>query len=282
MTSLQRPIVRAIVGVAVLGASLAIGGPVFAQNPAKPAVPATAVAPALPSNYTCTGNEPSWKLEVAGAFATLSQLTGTAPEERKFKGEIEKVPAARVPSAIWRGRLDAGLRDLVAVITQESCKDTMSSEGPTGGEFPFTARVSLPQGAVRTGCCRPSGADAAWAAPAVTATALGRLTGTITYRQRIALTPEAVLKVALLDVSRADAATAPISEITITRPGQVPIAFELPYAVARINPKRNYALRATISEGDRVLMTSTQSYLVITNDRPTKVDVVVSAPKPAP
>jgi putative lipoprotein len=282
MISLQRPVVRAIAVASVLGVVLPLAaGTVQAQAQSKPATPAAAAPASLPANFICTGNEPSWKLEIAGGFGTLSQLSGAAPEERKYKGEIEKVTSAAVPFAVWRGRLDAGLRELVAVVTQEACKDTMSSEGPTGGQFPFTARVSLPQGTVRTGCCRPSGPDAAWVAPSTTPPAIGRVTGTVTYRQRIALPPEAVLKVSLVDASRADATAVPISEITLPRPGQVPIAFELPYPTARINAKRNYAVRAAISEGDQLLMTSTQTYMVITNDRPSKVDIVLSAAKPA-
>jgi putative lipoprotein len=284
MTSLQRPGIRPIVGAGLFGVALTVGVvTAMAQTPAaKPAAATAAPAVTLPANYACTGNEPSWKLEIIGGSAALTQMSGTAPEERKYKGELEKVPTAKVPFVVWRGRLDAGLREMVAFVSQEACKDTMSAEGPAGGESPFTARVSLPQGAVRTGCCKPIGPDAAWAAPAVAAPAIGRVTGTVTYRQRIALTPEAVLRIALVDASRADAAAAPISEITLPRPGQVPIAFELPYPTARINAKRNYAVRATISEGDQVVMASTQSYLVITSDRPTKVDIVVSAPKPAP
>jgi heat shock protein HslJ len=58
-------------------------------------------------------------------------------------------------------------------------------------------------------------------------TQAARVRGTITYRQRIALTPNAVLEV-LLDVSRADAAAVTMAEQTIKPASQqVPIAFDL-------------------------------------------------------
>lgn len=236
----------------------------------------------LPSNYVCTGNEPSWKLEIAGNGATWSGLAGTAAEERRYKGDLTSVPKATTPFVVFRGRLDAGLRELVAMISQEACKDTMSTEGPTKGQFAFSARVSLPQGDVRTGCCQPSGADAAYVPPAAAPTPISRITGTVSYRPRIALAPDAVLKVALVEATRADAEAVPISEVSIARPGQVPIAFELPYATARINARRTYVVRATIEQGGAPAWSSSRRYPVITNDQPTKVDIVVEAVKPAP
>lgn len=239
-------------------------------------------AKGLPSNYACSGNEPSWKLEVAGNTATWSALAGATTEERRYKGEITSMPKAATPFVVFRGRLDAGLRELVAMISLEACRDTMSAEGPEKGQFAFSARVSLPQGDVRAGCCRPTGADAAYVPPAAAPTPISRVTGTVSYRARIALTPDAVLKVALVEATRADAEAVPISEVSLARPGQVPIAFELPYATARINPRRAYVVRATIEQGGEVKWSSTRRYPVITSDQPTKVDIVVDAVKTTP
>jgi uncharacterized lipoprotein YbaY len=88
--------------------------------------------------------------------------------------------------------------------------------------------------------------------------------------------------VALVDASRADAEAIPVSEVSIARPGQVPIPFELPYLTARINAARSYVVRATIEVGGELRWTSTRSYPVITRDRPSKVDIVVEMVKPAP
>lgn len=239
-------------------------------------------AKGLPSNYVCSGNEPAWKLEIAGNGATWSAPGASGAEERRYKGEQASQPKAATPFVVFRGRLDAGLREIVAMVSQEACKDTMSTEGPTKGLSGFSARVSLPQGEVRTGCCQPSGPDAGYVPPAAAPTPIARLTGTVSYRAKIALPPDAVLKVALVEATRADAEAMPISEVSLARPGQVPIAFELPYPTARINAKRTYVVRATIEQGGEAKWSSTRRYPVITNDQPTKLDIVVEAVKPAP
>jgi uncharacterized lipoprotein YbaY len=91
------------------------------------------------------------------------------------------------------------------------------------------------------------------------------LTGTITYRQRIALTPEAIVKVWLQDVSRPGL---PVPEILdeqeIRRPGQVPVAFSLRYDPATIDPTHTYTLLVRIYEGDRTRFTNARPFPVIT------------------
>ncbi len=104
----------------------------------------------------------------------------------------------------------------------------------------------------------------------------GRVTGTISYRQRIALTPRAVVEVKLLDVSRAGAKAVTIAEQTINPAGrQVPIAFDLGYDPRRINPRRRYSIRVRIRDRNKLLFQSSDLYLVITAGHPNKVDVVV-------
>lgn len=78
------------------------------------------------------------------------------------------------------------------------------------------------------------------------------MTGTISYRQRIALTPAAVVEEKLLDVSRADAPSVTIAEQVIKPAGrQVPIAFELPYDARRIEERHRYVIQVRILEGRR-------------------------------
>jgi len=103
------------------------------------------------------------------------------------------------------------------------------------------------------------------------------VTGTVTYRQRVALTPGAVVEVKLLDVSRADAPSVTIAEQVIKPAGrQVPIEFELRYDPRRIEQNRRYAVRARILEGVKLRFTSTQVYPVITGGNPNAVEVIVS------
>ena len=103
------------------------------------------------------------------------------------------------------------------------------------------------------------------------------VTGTVTYRQRVALTPGAVVEVKLLDVSRADAPSVTIAEQVFKPAGrQVPIEFELRYDPRRIEQNRRYAVRARILEGVKLRFTSTQVYPVITGGNPNAVEVIVS------
>jgi putative lipoprotein len=89
------------------------------------------------------------------------------------------------------------------------------------------------------------------------------ISGTVTYRQRSALPPQAILRVRLEDVSKADAVAALIAEVMLpTRGRQVPLSFHLPYRPADIVSGHRYHLRASILIGNRVAFTSTRAYPV--------------------
>ena len=77
------------------------------------------------------------------------------------------------------------------------------------------------------------------------------VTGSVTYRERIALAPSAVVKVRLVDVSRADAPATVIGEQVIKAAGrQVPFAFEIAYDPKRIEERFTYAVQARIEDED--------------------------------
>jgi putative lipoprotein len=101
------------------------------------------------------------------------------------------------------------------------------------------------------------------------------VTGTVSYRQRIALTPTAALEVTLEDVSKADAPATVIASRRIENPGQVPIRFGLMYDVSRIAPNHTYHLRARIIDGGTLRFTSTHAYPVLTRGHGSTVDIEV-------
>jgi heat shock protein HslJ len=69
----------------------------------------------------------------------------------------------------------------------------------------------------------------------------GFVTGTVTYSQRRALPPNALVEVKLLDVSRAGAPSLTIAQQVIRSGGnQVPFAFELRYDPSRINERGRF------------------------------------------
>jgi putative lipoprotein len=123
--------------------------------------------------------------------------------------------------------------------------------------------------------CTPGSINAT--KPAGPSLPVSAVSGTVTYLQRSALPPTAVIEVQLQDVSRADAPAEVIATQTIEANGQqVPFPYELKYDPAKIDPAHRYAVRATIKDGDQLLFTSTTSYPVITNGAPTSnVEIIV-------
>ncbi|MEP7177239.1 MAG: YbaY family lipoprotein [Gemmatimonadales bacterium] len=105
------------------------------------------------------------------------------------------------------------------------------------------------------------------------------VSGTVAYRERIALPPDAIVTVTLVDISRQDVAARVIAETTIRPDGrQVPLPFELSYDPKKIESNRTYALRATIRSGGQLMFTTDAVQRVITQDSPTRVDLrLVSA-----
>jgi putative lipoprotein len=102
------------------------------------------------------------------------------------------------------------------------------------------------------------------------------VSGTVTYRQRIALPDTAVLSVRLLDVTREDISAVTIAEQRIQTDGkQVPLSFDIVYEPEKIDPKNRYSVRAEIYDGGRLLFTTGANVPVITQGNPRVVDMVL-------
>jgi len=107
-----------------------------------------------------------------------------------------------------------------------------------------------------------------FAAPAQAVT----ISGSATYRERIALPSNATLEVTVEDVSRADAPATVIGRITRMPAGQVPITFEVPYQESLVQQNHRYSVRARITQEGKLLWTTTQSHPVLTNGAGNRVD----------
>jgi len=102
------------------------------------------------------------------------------------------------------------------------------------------------------------------------------VTGTVTYRERIALPPDATITVRLVDVSRADAPAVMLGEQVFQAQGrQPPFSFSIPYDPAGIDPRMTYAVQARIEIGGALRFINDQHYPVLTRDAPDKVDLVL-------
>jgi uncharacterized membrane protein len=113
---------------------------------------AASVAAETPTVLVCRGHEPEWNLRIDGPAATLAALDARGLTQTGFEGRLQET-GARPSSFVYRGRSGPSWPDLVAMITPEACVDTMADEAEGGGRTDYTARVSLPDGATRQGCC---------------------------------------------------------------------------------------------------------------------------------
>ena len=95
-----------------------------------------------------------------------------------------------------------------------------------------------------------------------------RVTGSVAYRERIALDPEAEIVVQLLDVSRMDVAAVVLAEQRIRAGGrQVPFPFELSVDPARIDPRMRYTVSARIVQGGQLLFVTDTAHPVLTQSQ---------------
>jgi putative lipoprotein len=93
----------------------------------------------------------------------------------------------------------------------------------------------------------------------------GTITGTVTYRHRMALPPDAIVDVRLRDTTLPDAEARTLGQATIaTRGAQVPIPFRIDYDPAAIDPAHRYTIHATITVDGRMLFTSPTEVPVLT------------------
>ena len=102
------------------------------------------------------------------------------------------------------------------------------------------------------------------------------VTGSIAYRERIALPPNARIEVRLDDVSLADAPARTLARQDFAADGkQVPFAFSLPVDRAEIDPRHSYAVAARISDADGKLMFVTDTRNSVAFDAAPTVDMGV-------
>lgn len=101
------------------------------------------------------------------------------------------------------------------------------------------------------------------------------ISGSVLYRQRIALVPGAVVTVRLSDVSVADAPATTIAEQVITPEHQVPIPYSLSVDPADLDERRTFSLSARITVDDRLVWTSDTHVPVSAGATTTGIDILV-------
>ncbi|WP_296736224.1 YbaY family lipoprotein [Mesorhizobium sp.] len=121
------------------------------------------------------------------------------------------------------------------------------------------------------------------AVPEISGAAERTIVGEVTYRERIALPPNAILSVELADVSLADAPATVIGQRKVVPAGQVPIKFEIGFDSKAIRAGRTYALQARITVDDRLLfITDTRHQVDPLAGKPQNVVMKMAAPSIEP
>ena len=197
-------------------------------------------------------------------------------------------------SVTWRATLPPGVRIALMLMIAASCAGaspepeqvgtTTATDAISSGTEPSTpaapGQTDTTQAAT-PGATPPQRTDPAPRPPASEADA--SVSGTVSYRERIALTPGATLTVQIRDTSLQDVASELIAEQVLPNPGQVPIRFEIPYASATIDPRNTYSISARIDEADgRLAFINDTAYDVITRGNPTNVGLVLVMVQPPP
>jgi putative lipoprotein len=111
--------------------------------------------------------------------------------------------------------------------------------------------------------------------PAPNPAGVATVTGSVMYRERMALPPGAKVTVRLQDVSRADAPAEVLAEQVIEPTTQVPIPFVLRYDPARIDARHRYGVSARIEVDGKLWFVSDTYNGVLTQGAPAEVEVVV-------
>ncbi len=105
--------------------------------------------------------------------------------------------------------------------------------------------------------------------------ATGRVTGSVSIRERIALPPGYVLRVELRDISRQDAPSEGISSVELRPRHQPPIRYSLRYDPRRINPAAIYSVSARILIDGRLAFISDRINAVITRGGSNRADILL-------
>ena len=100
------------------------------------------------------------------------------------------------------------------------------------------------------------------------------VTGSVTYRERMALPPTAQVEIQLADVSLMDAPSRTIARQSFTADGrQVPFAFSLTVDQRKLDPRGRYSVSARITDASGKLMFITDTHNGVTFDGQPRIDM---------
>ena len=175
------------------------------------------------------------------------------------------------------------IEQALSSVAQQSAADVVLSRPPSQSNAQFPATIPHPLSRSSLHFALPRRAYLLQNVHPPVAAAAGRITGTVRFRHRVALPPDAVVLVQLQDVFLPDAPSPFLAESkTTVGLRQVPIPFTLKFDPAKIDPKHPYAVEASILVHNQLRFTNDTAYLVLTQGHPAKVDMIlveVDAPR---
>jgi putative lipoprotein len=113
----------------------------------------------------------------------------------------------------------------------------------------------------------------------VASTDVNVIEGSVWYRERMLLPPEAEVRITLEDISRMDVKSELIAETRFTPKGGPPFSFTLSYDPAKINDKSRYALRARILVDKQLMFTSTDHNPAFHDNADQPIEILVKRVK---
>ena len=102
-----------------------------------------------------------------------------------------------------------------------------------------------------------------------------QISGTATFRERIALPADAVFDATLEDVSQPSAPAIVIGRARIRGPQNPPIRFQIPFNASRIDPGHRYVVRARILSGTTPILATDRNYPVLTGGNGRQVSLLL-------
>jgi putative lipoprotein len=103
----------------------------------------------------------------------------------------------------------------------------------------------------------------------------GTVSGTVTYRERVALSPDATIYVRLADVTDGNVKSRTIVQHEMKAGQQVPIPFVLTYKQQDIDPTREYAVDVRLSDKGKLSLITPRPAPVLTKGNPDSADIVL-------
>ncbi|HVG57333.1 MAG TPA: YbaY family lipoprotein [Hyalangium sp.] len=105
--------------------------------------------------------------------------------------------------------------------------------------------------------------------------AAAQVTGSVMYRERIALTPAAVVQVEVVELTKEGSPGTVIGQQTIQSPSQVPIPFTVVINPQLLRADATYVVNARITDGGRVFSTAAPVPVLTQGNRSSEVQVLV-------